>query len=111
MIIPQLFKVCNHDQNDISRTLTIAKQSEVLMKKYVLVICFNLIETKSKKLMNPFAVVDINYAILGVLFFDKYKQFIKILNFTMNFKHSFKDQPTTASFTTPIETFPFLFCY
>ena len=58
------------------------------------------------------AVTDINYIILGTPFFEKYIQNNIIQDFTMNFKHSVKDQPIIASFTTLFEKeFPFLFSY
>ena len=54
--------------------------------------------------MTPFAVTDTKfYFILGMPFFEKHIQKIKIQIFTMNFKFFSNNQPTTASFTILIE--------
>ena len=53
--------------------------------------------------MIPFALADIRKDNLGRPFFQKYIQKINIQHFNMNFKQSFKDQLTIASFTKLIE--------
>ena len=72
-MIPQMIKVCNLDQNDTSKTLTIANQSEVPIKHYTSVTCFSSIETTSRYIMIPFVVADFKYFLIGTLFFEKNK--------------------------------------
>ena len=98
-----MFSVCNHDQHDTSKTLTIGNQSEVSIKQYNTVTCFSSIETISKVFMIPFAVPDIKHIVLGTPFFEKSIQINNKEDLTMNFKHSFNDQHTIASITTLIE--------
>ena len=57
--IIQMFNVCNHDQHDTSKTLTIANYSEDPIEQYIFVTCISSIETKSRQLMIASAVVDI----------------------------------------------------
>ena len=40
MMITQIFNVCNHDQHNTSKTLTIADQSEIPIKQDISVTCF-----------------------------------------------------------------------
>ena len=60
MMITQMAHVCDPNQHDTSKTLTIANQSEVPIKHNNSVTCFSSIETKSSSFVIPFAVVDIN---------------------------------------------------
>ena len=58
MRIIQLFNVCNHDQNDPSKTLATANPSEGPIKQSLSVISFLSIETESRCFIIPFAVAD-----------------------------------------------------
>ena len=49
-----------------------------------------------------FAVAYNEYETFGILFSEEYNQNITIQCPIMNFKHSFNDQPTPASFITLI---------
>ena len=58
--------------------------------------------------MIPSAVAHKKYKTLETTFFEKNLQNLNNQDFTMNFKHSFNDQPKIVSFTTLIENnFPF----
>ena len=103
MMISQMFNVCNHDQNDTSKTFSIANHSEVPFKQFISVNYFSSKEAKARYFVITFAVAGINYIILRAPFFEKYVQNIKIKSYTINFKHSFKDQPTIAFYTRLIE--------
>ena len=105
--ITQMFNVCNQDQDDTPKTLTIANHSEIPFEHQFSVTCFSSIETKSKYFMIPFALVDTKENAFGTQFFEKYKRKIIIQDSTMNFKHSFNDQPRIASFTIPNEKISF----
>ena len=103
MMITQMFKNCNLDQYDTSKTLTISNQSETLIKPYNSVICFSTVETKSRCFMLLFAVADNKQKILGKPSFEKYIQNLTIHDFTMNFNQSFKHQFPIDSFSTLIQ--------
>ena len=103
MMITQMFNVCHHDQNDTTKTFSIANHSEVPFKQFTSVNFFSSKETKPRYFVITFVVAGINYIILGAPFFDKYVQNINIKGYTINFKYSFKDQPTIAFYTRSIE--------
>ena len=44
-IITQIFNVCNHDQHETTKMLTLASQSEVPIQQCISVTCFSSIET------------------------------------------------------------------
>ena len=89
--------------------MTIANQSEKPIKQYTYVTCFSSIETKSRFFIQPFAVADNKYNILGTPFFWKKLSKFFFKDLTMDFKHSFNDQPTTVSSNSLIEmNFPFV---
>ena len=95
-----MFKVCNQDQGDAVKKSTIASRSEIPNLHYVSVIFLSIIETKSIFFSNLFAVTDNISEFLGTRFLEIYIQNFNIRNFNKNFKQSFHNQPTTASFTT-----------
>ena len=102
-MITQMFIVCNHDQHDISLTLTIANQSEFSNEQYISVTCFSSMETKSEYFMVYLVLDDIKCNTTGIPFFEKHIQNNTIQDYSMRFEHSFNDQPTIAPFTTLIE--------
>ena len=58
--------------------------------------------------MIPSAVTGIKHKLLRTMILEEYFQIFNIQEYTLNFKHSFSDQPTVASFTRLIEkNFPF----
>ena len=71
-MITQTFKLCNQDKLGTSKTLTIAKQSEVSFKKCFSVTCFSFMKTNSLVFMIAFAVAGIIYKILRTSFNEKY---------------------------------------
>ena len=80
------------------------------IKKFVSVSGFSSVETKSRFSMIPFAVLDIKHKFFRIPFFRRKFQKLIVKKFTMNFQHSFSDQPAVASFNTMIgKKFPFLF--
>ena len=90
----------------------IANQSEVPIKHYITVTCHTSISENSRHFTIPFAVADIKYKILGTPFFEENITNINVQDFTMKFKHPYKDQSQIDSFTTLIEKkFSFLFIY
>ena len=103
MMMTQKSKVCNHIKNDTSKTLTIVNQPDFPIKQHFSVTCFSSPETKSRFFTIPFAVADIIYDFLEILFFEKFSQKINIQDFTVIFNYFSKDQPAIASFTTLIE--------
>ena len=103
MMMTQKSKVCNHNKNDTSKTLTIVNQPDFPIKQHFSVTCFSSPETKSRFFTIPFAVADIIYDFLEILFFEKFSQKINIQDFTVIFNYFSKDQPAIASFTTLIE--------
>ena len=102
-MITEMFNACNCDQKDTSKTFTFANKSEVAIKHFAFVTCFSSIEAESRYFMISFAVAVNKHNNLVTLFIEKYIQHIKIQVFTMNFKHSFNDQPTIASLTTLVK--------
>ena len=72
MIITQMLKVCNQNQHDASKTLTIAYQPDVPIGHCVSVLCFSSFQRKSRYYSIPFAVADLKYNSLGTSFFEKY---------------------------------------
>ena len=99
----QMFSVCSLDQRDASEMLTVANQHEIRTKECISVFCFSSIETKSKYFTIFFAEADFVSKIHRTPFSERHMQNFNIQDSTMNFKHSFKDQPKTVSFTTLIE--------
>ena len=91
------------------KTLTVAKKFEVPIKQNVFVTFFSAIETKSRFLMIPFAVADFQGSTFGKQFFDKYRQRFNLHDSSMNFKYSFNDQLTIASFISLVEKNSFFF--
>ena len=111
MMSTQIFFICNHDQHETSKTLTIAKQSEVPTKDYNRVTSLSSIQFESRFFKSHFAVAAIKYNDLGTPFFKNYIQKINIQFSTMNIKHPFIDKLTTASFTTVLEKIIPLFSF
>ena len=80
MITP-LFNVRNHDQQNTSKTLTFANQSEVPIKQYISNLCL-IKRNKPKFLLIPVAVVDFWNIFLRKPLFEEYIQNITIRDFT-----------------------------
>ena len=82
LMITQMYNVCNFDQHDASKTLSIANQSENSIEQYSSVTCFSSKDTKSSYFKIPFNVANNKHSILGTLFFEKHIQKRFIQGFT-----------------------------
>ena len=96
MLGTQMFNICNQDEHDPPKMLTIANQPDVRIKQFISVTRFSSKETKSRLFVIPCAVADIKYNMPGTPMVEKYIQGLNIQAFSMHFKQSFNDQPTIA---------------
>ena len=83
-----------------SKTLTVAKQTEVPILHYANIILNTTIDGKSRYFSVLFAAADIKYNILGTTFFEDNIQNINVQDFTLEFKYQSKTHPNLAKFTT-----------
>ena len=67
----QLFNVCDHDQLDTSKTLTVFKYYKLPIKHYKFVTCFSSFETKTRCFILLFALADIRYNVREAPFFEQ----------------------------------------
>ena len=109
-MITQMTNVCNQNEHDMSKTLTIAIQSEMPIKYYLSVKCFSSNVENSR-----FFIIPSLWLILNKTFLENHfsRNTFKFLTSKISFTHSFKDQTRSASVTTPTEkkflSFSFIF--
>ena len=87
VIITQLLDIKQNSPHNLSKTLTVANQTEVPISHYVTLTSNTTIEDDSRQFIIPVAVADIEYSILGTQFFEENSQNIIIQDFILQFKH------------------------
>ena len=83
-----------------SKTLTVAKQTEVPISHYANIVLNTTIDDDSRYFLVLFALADNKYNILGTPFFDDNIQNKNIQDFTLEFKYQSKTHLNYAKFTT-----------
>ena len=95
--------------NHTSKTLTVAKQTEIPIFHYANIILNTTIDDNSRYFSVLFAVADIKCNILGTPFFEDNIQNINIQDFTLEFKYQSKTLPNYAKLTTLLsKDYPYL---
>ena len=69
--ITKLFNIKQNNPHNLSKTLTVANQTEVPILHYVTLTLNTTIEDDSRQFKIPFAVADKKYNILGTPFFEE----------------------------------------
>ena len=106
--IAKLLEIKQNNPPNLSKTLTVANQTEVPVLHYVIITLNTTIEDDSRQFTIPFAVADIKYNILGTPFFEENIQNIIIQDFTLQFKHHSRIHPNYATFTSLLsKDYPF----
>ena len=84
----------------MSKTLTVANQTEVPIIHHANIILNTTIDDNSCSFSVPFAVADIKYNVLGTPVFEENIQIINIQYFTLEFKYQSNVHPNYTKFTT-----------
>ena len=100
--IAKLLKIKQNNPQKMSKTLTVANQTEVPILHYVTLTLNTTIEDESRQFIIPFAVADIKYNILGTPFFEENIQNINIQDFPLQFKHHSRVYPNYTKFISPL---------
>ena len=98
--IAKLLNIKQNNTLNLSKTLTVANQTEVPILHYVTITLNTTIEDDSRHFTIPFAVADIKYNILGTPFFEENIQNVNIQDFTLQFQHQSATHPNYTKFTS-----------
>ena len=109
--IAKLLNIKQNSTFNLSKTVTVANETEVPVLHYVTIPLNTMIEDNSHQFTILFAEADIKYNILGTPFFEEMIQYINIQEFTLQFKQQSTQYPNFLKFTSLLSKGHPYFCY
>ena len=90
MLLLQNSSTLNRTLPNSSKTLTVAKQTEVLFLKYVTIALHTTIEDDARQFTKPLPVAEVKSNFLGTPFFEEHILKIIIQDFTLHVQYQSK---------------------